>query len=200
MKIGGFRSRIIYPYDHAVGMPEDGYFDWPGKGSVGSRWDRDYKRSLEFFGKNINRPWAGLYDHVKGKGLVHISNPRELRGIKIFSWGWCRDADMWSRILNDDMSKYVEMQSGLFETQGIYELLDVFDEKGWCETWFQIRDTKGYDAAGKNGILKLDNQEGKLAVRLLLTMTALEAELCVKQDGYEIFRRKLEAACNTAMH
>ena len=91
-------SEYIYPYDHAVGMPEDGYFEWPGKGSVGSRWDRDYKRSLEFFGKNINKPWSGLYDHVKGKGLVHISNPRELRGIKIFSWGWCRDADMWSRV------------------------------------------------------------------------------------------------------
>lgn len=99
-------------------------------------WIRSYSCPSDVFAYKLEDDWFVVYDHKGKTGVVHIADRKRCRGRKIFTWGQAREKELWTGLLSDNNTTYIEMQSGLFRTQLDQELIMPSQIINWKEYWY----------------------------------------------------------------
>jgi len=110
--------------------------NYPLYNKVDYSWVKHYVFPSDSFSHNLKQDRYVVYDHPREKGIVHIADRHKCRGRKIFTWGQGREKSMWTEYLSDNNTGYCEVQSGMFETQGIQELILPGQIISWKEYWY----------------------------------------------------------------
>ena len=58
--------------------------DWPGDGL---NWDRTHRQMTALFWKPGSAPQFGAFHHDLGFGLMHLADPAQLPGKKVWTYG-----------------------------------------------------------------------------------------------------------------
>lgn len=147
--------KLIYPFDWCINHMDTSYLQWPMFREVDCRQAGEIPYAYETFGKLLEHGFFGSYHENKDYGVVHVANPKKVKGAKFFSWGNDDNAVAWNRSLTDDDSQYIEIQSGPFETQMVYKFLKPHQSMTWTEYWYPIAGTGGFDYAVKEAAVKV---------------------------------------------
>jgi tetratricopeptide (TPR) repeat protein len=163
-------SKIYYPMQFTI---EDGAANidtWPVN-SKGKDLSLVANQAVVFeaFAYGSSEPFMGVYSPHTDSGLVHWADPRIVPSKKLFSWGTDSDALDWRNRLSDNHSAYVEVQSGLFRDQTIYEFLEPRQSIHFTEFWMPVRGIGSIARANLNGVVALERtlqKDGKIALKV----------------------------------
>jgi len=100
---------------------------------------RSYDRASSVFAHDFRGDFFGGYDLREDTGLLHVANPRDACGRKLFTWGTADDGAVWAERLDDRGVPYVEIQTGRFEDQSIWHWIPPHSLECWQEAWYPIR-------------------------------------------------------------
>jgi len=142
--------KLIYPFDWCINNKSSEYIKWPYYNGVDCSNPSEIPTSFEVFGKLLKDKFFGIYDSASDYGVIHYADSKWVKGAKFFSWGNDGRAVAWNRALADDNSRYLEIQSGLFETQEVFKFMQPHQEIAWSEYWYPVSDTGGFKCAGKD--------------------------------------------------
>jgi tetratricopeptide (TPR) repeat protein len=163
-------SKIYYPTQFTI---EDGAANidtWPVN-SKGKDLSLVANQAVVFeaFAYGSSEPFMGVYSPHTDSGLVHWADPRVVPSKKLFSWGTDSDALDWRNRLSDNHSAYVEVQSGLFRDQTIYEFLEPRQSIRFTEFWMPVRGIGSIARANLNGVVAMERtqqKDGKIALKV----------------------------------
>jgi len=113
------------------------------------------------FAHGSREAFMGVYHPKRESGMVHVADPHDMPGKKIWSWGWDDEGKDWRRALSDDLSAYLEVQAGLFRNQETYAFLEPHQLLRFRETWQPVRGIGGYSRANEEGVVHVRRGEGK---------------------------------------
>ncbi|OIN98255.1 hypothetical protein COY52_05555 [Candidatus Desantisbacteria bacterium CG_4_10_14_0_8_um_filter_48_22] len=116
----GWAGKIDFPFNHGIDMS----------------WIRNYIHPSDTYALGIEKDWFAVYDHQREAGVVNVADRRKCRGRKIFTWGRSDDNNTWKDRLSEDHTLYIEMQSGMFETQHETGLIRPGQTISWKEKWY----------------------------------------------------------------
>ena len=186
--------QLIYPFDWCINQIDSEYRKWPyNKG-------RDFSKlcevpyAYETFGKLLNENFFGIYNKDKQYGVVHYADRKMLKGAKFFTWGNDNLADAWSKALTDDDSKYLEIQSGVFETQMVYKFMKPHQQLKWSEYWYPISDTKGIVHASKELVVNFETKEKGIEVIFYSTESITNCIVILKVKG-KTYEKLVDLQC-----
>ncbi|WP_193726527.1 DUF5107 domain-containing protein [Paenibacillus guangzhouensis] len=169
---------LIYPFDWCLNHIDASYLKWPFYLHHDCRQASEIPYSYETFGKLMNHNFCGIYNHEEQYGVVHYADRKKVKGAKFFSWGNDANAHAWTRSLTDDDSAYIEMQSGLFESQMVYKFLRPHQTLTWTEYWYPVSDMNGFRYAEKEVAVQFETS----ASGITFTFAATEKlEACLIQ-------------------
>jgi len=127
---------------------------------------RSYDRASSVFAHHFRGDFFGGYDLREDVGLLHVANPRDACGRKLFTWGTADDGVVWAERLDDRGVPYVEIQTGRFEDQSIWHWIPPHALECWQEAWYPVRGVQGtVSAASRDGALSVQLQGQQLQVR-----------------------------------
>jgi tetratricopeptide (TPR) repeat protein len=127
---------------------------------------RTYDRASSVFAHDFRGDFFGGYDLREDTGLLHVANPRDACGRKLFTWGTADDGAVWAERLDDRGVPYVEIQTGRFEDQSIWHWIPPHSLECWQEAWYPIRGLQGtVSAASRDGALSVQLLGQQLQVR-----------------------------------
>jgi tetratricopeptide (TPR) repeat protein len=127
---------------------------------------RSYDRASSVFAHDFRGDFFGGYDLREDTGLLHVANPRDACGRKLFTWGTADDGAVWAERLDDRGVPYVEIQTGRFEDQSIWHWIPPHSLECWQEAWYPIRGLQGtVSAASRDGALSVQLLGQQLQVR-----------------------------------
>ncbi len=142
--------RLIYPFDWCINNKCPEYIKWPYYKGVNASNPTEIPNSYETFGKLLTENFFGTYDTELDWGIVHYADRKRIKGAKFFIWGNDGRSVAWNRALTNDGTKYIEIQSGPFETQSVFKFLKPHQEIKWTEYWYPVFDMGGFKYAEKN--------------------------------------------------
>jgi hypothetical protein len=146
--IGAVRSsastEFVHP-PHRVLIHDDGLreSDWPGDGL---NWDRGYSRMTALFWKPGSAPQFGAFHHDLGFGLMHLADPAQLPGKKVWTYGHGRHRN-WSQATTDGERAYAEIESGPLLDQSEKPLFPAGAELRFEEYWVPVHTREAFEAA-----------------------------------------------------
>ncbi len=116
-------------------LPEDGPFAGEG---VDLRFNDTMKPFTLPFASETLKDYMGVYYPGDGTNVVHVADFREVPGKKVWSWGQSLAAENWAQRLTDNGERYIELQSGMVETQNQYNIIEAHNcvevRKYWLHT------------------------------------------------------------------
>jgi tetratricopeptide (TPR) repeat protein len=176
-------TKLLYPFDWCINHMDPHYIKWPFyKG-------RDYSNlhevpyAYETFGKLMNENFFGAYSLDKHYGVIHYADRKVLKGAKFFTWGNDELSDVWNAALTDDDSKYLEIQSGPFESQMVYKFMKPHQEIKWSEYWYPISNTGGLVHAGKEVAVNLEINNNGIDATLYSVESIKNCKVLLKIGG-----------------
>ncbi|MEH7479966.1 DUF5107 domain-containing protein [Neobacillus drentensis] len=98
---------------------------------------RNFDHMAGFFWESAATNAFGVFTPSLGTGLYHISNKKEVPGIKLWTYGIGKD-EKWAYNTSLKKESYVEIQAGPIKDQSIKEELAPGEEKVYCEYWFPV--------------------------------------------------------------
>jgi hypothetical protein len=125
-------TEFIYPagpalrHDRAVGD-----ITWP---CDGSDWEKNITQMTGFFWKPGSGHTFGIWHHDTGGGLLHLADPAQVPGKKLWTYGFGADRS-WALASTDGLAGYSEIQSGPLEDQGQKPLFPAGGELRFEEYW-----------------------------------------------------------------
>lgn len=187
-------TKLLYPFDWCVNHMDSHYIKWPFyKG-------RDYSNlhevpyAYETFGKLMNHNFFGAYSMDKQYGVVHYADRKILKGAKFFTWGNDELSNVWNAALTDDDSKYLEIQSGPFESQMVYKFMKPHQQLQWSEYWYPISNTGGLVHAGKEVAVNLDIKDKGIEVTLYSVESIENCKVLLKVGG-QTYSKLINLVC-----
>ena len=178
-------SHILYPMEFSASHYFADVDTWPVD-STGT--DLSYPRNhlagfVSRFAHGSREPFMGVYHPTTETGMVHVADPHDMPGKKIWSWGWDDEGKDWRRALSDDQSAYLEVQAGLFRNQETYAFLEPQQLLRFRETYQPARKIGGWSRANDEGVVHVRRGEGN-ALRVGLNVTrAVRGGRVVVRDG-----------------
>jgi len=158
--------QLIYPFDWSINFDQK-YVKWPYYKQMDCRNPREIAFSYETFGKLTTGDFFGVYNRDAAYGVVHYANRKLLKGAKFFIWGNDRNAKAWNRCLTDNDAQYIEIQSGPYETQGVYKFMRPYQQLAWSEYWYPVFGMDGFRHAAKEVVLQIEPTERGADILLL---------------------------------
>ncbi|MEM3406668.1 MAG: DUF5107 domain-containing protein [Nitrososphaerota archaeon] len=135
--------RIWYTQDTYIGP-------YPILNGIDLSWQKNHVESNDIFGFNVKEDFFGYYDYKDEIGAIHVADHNIVQGRKIWNWGNSDNGLFFStKALTDEDGHYAEIQSGRFETQGIFGIMDPLIYENWKEYWYPISNTDGFIYANK---------------------------------------------------
>jgi len=128
---------------------------------------RGHHGACDLFSRHLQGDFFGCYDDDAEEGVINVADRHRVTGRKYFTWGNSDDGLMWQHILSDSEGPYIEIQSGPFETQSIFKLMEPHQVMSWEECWFPVRGCGGFEHATRDVALNLirDESGARLLVR-----------------------------------
>jgi hypothetical protein len=132
-------TEFVHP-PHRVLVHDDRLIeaDWPGDGL---NWDRNAKQMTAYFWKPGSAPQFGAYHHELGCGLMHVADPAQLPGKKVWTYGYGKDR-AWSHGTTADGLAYCEIESGPLLDQAEKPVFRAGTERRYDEFWIPVH-TRG---------------------------------------------------------
>jgi len=137
--IGAVRStegtEFVHP-PHRVLVHDDRLreLDWPGDGL---NWDRNLRQMTALFWKPGSAPRFGVFHHDLGFGLMHLADPRQLPGKKVWSYGH-GEHQSWGQATTEGGVSYAEIESGPLLDQSEKPLFPDGAERRYEEFWIPV--------------------------------------------------------------
>jgi tetratricopeptide (TPR) repeat protein len=176
---------LIYPFDWCINHIEPDYIKWPFYKGINFSEAGNVPYAYETFGKLMTGNFFGIYDHGNDCGMVHYADRKLLKGAKFFHWGNDDMATSWNRALTDDDSKYLEIQSGLFESQSVFKFLKPHQELSWSEYWYPVSGMKGFKYAEKELAINYKSVDKGLELTLCAMEELKNCEIVLKTEDKE---------------
>lgn len=187
-------TKLLYPFDWCVNHIDPHYIKWPFyKG-------RDYSNlqevpyAYETFGKLMNHNFFGTYSMDKQYGVVHYADRKVLKGAKFFTWGNDELSDVWNAALTDDDSKYLEIQSGPFESQMVYKFMKPHQEIQWSEYWYPISNIGGLVHAEKEVAVNFEIKDKGIEVTFYSVESIENCKVILKVGG-QTYSKVINLVC-----
>ena len=178
-------SHILYPMEFSASHYFADVDTWPvdSTGIDLSTPRNHLAGSVSRFAHGSREPFMGVYHPTTETGMVHVADPHDMPGKKIWSWGWDDEGKDWRRALSDDQSAYLEVQAGLFRNQETYAFLEPQQLLRFRETYQPARKIGGWSRANDEGVVHVRRGEGN-ALRVGLNVTrAVRGGRVVVRDG-----------------
>jgi hypothetical protein len=121
---------------HRVLVHNDRVFeaDWPG---AGLNWDRNHRQMTALFWKPGGAAQFGVFHHDLGFGLMHLAEPAQLPGKKIWTYGHGKDRG-WGYSTTEGNLSYCEMESGPLLDQSEKPMFPTDTERCFEEYWIPV--------------------------------------------------------------
>ena len=117
--------------------------DWPGQNL---NWDRNYAQMTALFWKPGSALQFGAFHHDLGFGLMHLADPAQLPGKKVWTYGYGRDR-AWGHNTTEPSLSYAELESGPLLDQSEKPLFGHGTEQRYEEFWLPVHSRDAFDAA-----------------------------------------------------
>jgi tetratricopeptide (TPR) repeat protein len=190
-------SRILYPMELTASHHFADVDTWPVD-STGRDLSLPRNHLAGFvsrFAHGSREPFMGVYRPSTGSGVVHVADPHEMPGKKIWSWGWDDEGKDWRRALSDDESAYLEVQAGLFRNQETYAFLEPHERLRFREAYQPVRGIGGFSRANEEGVVHTRRvEENALRVGLNLTRAVRDGRLVVRDGARTVHEESLTLA------
>lgn len=108
--------------------------DWPG---AGLNWDRNYMQMTALFWKPGSASAFGTFHHEHGFGLMHLADPNQLPGKKLWTYGHNRHR-AWGEATTKTGLSYCELESGPLLDQTQKPLLPSGAHHYYEEYWVPV--------------------------------------------------------------
>lgn len=148
-----YRERLYFWQNAAVPAADDLRFvcrcDWtvgaqatpfPVQNGADRSWHTNNPTPRDHFGYRSYQDFFGAYYRDARVGTYHVSPRYEAPGQKYFTWGTQTDGRIWEEFLTDHDGPYVEIQSGLLETQSVTQWLQPHRSVSAQGSWFGTAD------------------------------------------------------------
>lgn len=126
----------VLVHDHRVLETE-----WPGEGL---NWDRNLSQMTALFWKPGSAPQFGAFHHDLGFGLMHLAQPSQLPGKKVWSYGHGRHR-AWGEATTEGGQSYAEIESGPLLDQSQKQLFASGAEYHFEEYWIPVHSRAEFD-------------------------------------------------------
>ncbi|MEI8078602.1 MAG: DUF5107 domain-containing protein, partial [bacterium] len=137
---------FVYPPEPFVAhIDGEGAGHWPMFKGVDLRWHRSYDRMVGVFMEPTASDWFGIYHHERGWGLLHLADPHELPGKKLWSFGSSGQTADWSLSMTRDGDINVEIQAGIPTLQNQKLAFGPGAELAFSEIWIPVDDRQELD-------------------------------------------------------
>ena len=154
---------------------------------------RSYDRASSVFAHDFRGDFFGGYDLREDTGLLHVADPRDACGRKLFTWGTADDGAVWAERLDDRAVPYVEIQTGRFEDQSIWHWIPPHSLECWQEAWYPIRGLQGtVSAASRDGALGVQLQGQQLQVRFHSTAPRPDHRLILQYGDDVVHEQRVD--------
>ena len=182
--------RLVYPARKA--RLAGGIVDYPVHDGVD--WSRyvNHTHADDIFTLDVEEDFFGCHYDQLDFGMVHVADRAKLKGKKFFTWGTADDGMRWVDLLTDDDGQYVEIQSGLFETQSEWGWLQPFETKNWEEYWLPEHGMDGWVWANEEAALNFDVRGAFVQVGATTTAKREGAQLALLSDGETVWSQGLD--------
>ena len=148
-----YRERLYFWQNASVPATDDLRFvcrcDWvvggkavpfPMQEGADRSWHINNPKPCDHFGYRQYRDFFGAFYRDKRLGTYHVGPRYDAPGQKYFTWGTQADGRIWEEFLTDDDGQYVEIQSGLLETQWVTDWLQAHESVCVHGSWFGTED------------------------------------------------------------
>jgi len=108
--------------------------DWPGDGL---NWDRHAQQMTALFWKPGSAPQFGAFHHDLGFGLMHVADPAQLPGKKVWTYGHGRHR-AWAQATTEGGLAYAEIESGPLLDQSEKNVFRNGTEQHYQEYWIPV--------------------------------------------------------------
>jgi len=127
--------RVLVHDDHVVKA------DWPGEGL---NWDRNARQMTALFWEPGSAPQFGAFHHDLGFGLMHLADPAQLPGKKVWTYGHGPHR-CWGQATTADNLGYAEIESGPLLDQGEKPMFPAGSERRYEEFWIPVHSRDACD-------------------------------------------------------
>jgi hypothetical protein len=115
--------------------------DWPGQNL---NWDRHYAQMTALFWKPGSAPQFGAFHHDLGFGLMHLADPAQLPGKKVWTYGYGRHR-AWGHATTEHNLSYAELESGPLLDQSEKPLFANGTEHRYEEYWLPVHSRSDFE-------------------------------------------------------
>jgi hypothetical protein len=135
-------TEFVHP-PHRVLVHDDRVVEaeWPGEGL---NWDRNLRQMTALFWKPGSAPHFGAFHHDLGFGLMHLADPGQLPGKKVWTYGHGQHR-CWSQATTEGGLAYAEIESGPLLDQAEKPLFPHGSERRYEEFWTPVHSRKACD-------------------------------------------------------
>ncbi len=135
-------TEFIHP-PHRVLVHDDRVADeeWPGKGL---NWDRNHRQMTALFWKPGSAPHFGAFHHDLGFGLMHLADPAQLPGKKVWTYGHGKHR-CWGQGTTEGNLSYCEIETGPLLDQGQKPMFPAGTERRFAEYWIPVHGREACD-------------------------------------------------------
>ena len=156
--------RMAYPFDWRTTL-DRGYEKWPMDGLFDSSDPATVPDAYETFGKLMMRDFFGVHYPEWDFGVAHSAARKHVKGAKFFMWGNDELAHAWNRALLNDGEEYIEIQSGVYESQTVFKHLKPHGLISWKEYWYGVRGIGLYNQATRDVAMAMERTSGGVVLR-----------------------------------
>ncbi len=158
---------LIFPTNKLKGG-EGNRINYPVHNGMDLSYYRNNKNGSEGFAHNSPEDFFGYYNEDYDFGMVHYADRHEVSGKKFFTWGSVNGL-RWRKFLTDDNPPYAEFQSGPFETQLRWELLNPCGTSEFKQYYMPVRKTGGFIYANKEAAVNLVQRHSTASMDLTIS-------------------------------
>jgi hypothetical protein len=114
---------------------------WP---QDGSDWEKNITQMTGYFWQPGSGNTFGVFHHDTGSGLLHIADPAQVPGKKLWTYGFGADRS-WAQASTDGVTGYSEIQSGPLDDQGQKPPFPAGGELRFEEYWLPVAARDDFD-------------------------------------------------------
>lgn len=175
--------QVVFPTRRTIGTYHESVYSYPIWAGQDISWDKN---------RIVGGDWAGLdnwddfwclYQHDEDAGLAHITDRRIFPGSKCWSPGPGVDYDYKLLSMGNEISRYLEIDSGSDLTQAGFRRMQALASHDWVEYWSPVKGLKGEIVkVNRDAALSLVRDQNRFEIALNTTSEVKKGLLTVSVD------------------
>lgn len=178
--------RLVYPFDWCVNHICPYYLKWPYYENIDYREADNIPSVYETFGKLLTDNFFGIYYKQQDFGIVHYADRKQVKGAKFFAWGKDDLGKAWNHALTENNEEYLEIQSGLYETQSVFNFMKPHESIEWSEIWYPVNSLGNITYGDKYVAMNHSIENNNLNLRFSAVKNFGQCNITIKINDYII--------------